>query len=420
MSKNFRVSYTEISRVPTLTQVGYLTGLLLIAPMGDLVKRRQLILLLIFLSATLTIGLAITPNLRVFEGLSFLVGVFTVVPQILVPMVADLAPPARRATAISIVTSGLLFGVLLARLLAGIIGNFASWRIVYYMAIGLQYAILIGAYFVVPDYPESQQGLTYVKVMTTMARYACTEPLVIQTSLVNIASSACFTSYWITLTFLLEQSPFNYSTLVVGLFSIAGLGAVAFGPVLGRVIDRLIPWYAALISTLLLLVFQAIQTGAGGISLAALIIACLGLDVFRQTQYVSLTAAVFSQIPEARSRVNAVLVVAFFLGQTMGTSVGTQVFVKYGWRAAAGVNMAWYGFQLVVQLARGPHVPRYGWVGWSGGWEARKSVVDGRQREAAERADPERAIDEREKEVDVKPAEESTMEKQAEVGEMAP
>ena len=97
----------------------------------------------------------------------------------------------------------------------------------------------------------------------------------------------------------------------------------------------------------------------------------------------------------------------------MGTSVGTQVFVKYGWRAAAGVNMAWYAFQLLVQLARGPHVPRYGWVGWSGGWEARKSVVDGRQREAAERADPELAVNE--KEADTKTSEEATVEKQVEV-----
>lgn len=198
--------------------------------MGDLVKRRQLILLLIVMSTSLTIGLAITPSLKAFEVLSFLVGVFTVVPQILLPLAADLAPPERRATAISIVVSGLLFGILLARLLAGIIGNFTDWRVVYYMAIGMQCIVLVGAYFLIPDYPANTQGLTYFTVMTTMAKYAATEPLVIQVTLVNLASSACFTSYWVrfllqlllslypddidqvTLTFLLQEAPYNYST----------------------------------------------------------------------------------------------------------------------------------------------------------------------------------------------------------------
>lgn len=185
----------------TQAAFSYLTGLVLIAPIGDLVKRRQLILLLIFLTATLTIGLAVSPNFQAFEALSFLVGVFNVVPQVLIPMAVDLAPPERRATAMSIVMSGLLLGVLLARLLAGIIGNFADWHAVYWMACGLQYCVLIGAYFVIPDYPTNNQGLTYFKVMTTMVRYACTEPLVIQASLVNLASSACFTSYWVRLSF---------------------------------------------------------------------------------------------------------------------------------------------------------------------------------------------------------------------------
>ena len=68
----------------------------------------------------------------------------------------------------------------------------------------------------------------------------------------------------------------------------------------------------------------------------------------------------------------------------MGTSVGTQVFVKYGWRAASVLNMALYGFQLFVLLLRGPHCKQYTWFGYEGGLEARKSVVDERNRTEAE------------------------------------
>jgi hypothetical protein len=80
----------------------------------------------------------------------------------------------------------------------------------------------------------------------------------------------------------------------------------------------------------------------------------------------------------------------------MGTAVGTQVFVRHGWRAAATVSMAWFGLQVVVLLVRGPHVERYTWFGYEGGLEARKSVVMAREKEkeranekAAAVADPE-------------------------------
>lgn len=71
---------------------------------------------------------------------------------------------------------------------------------------------------------------------------------------------------------------------------------VAVGPLIGRLVDKLVPWYAAFVATLSLLVFQAVQTGAGGIHISAVIIACFGLDVCRQMQQVSLTSSVFTSV----------------------------------------------------------------------------------------------------------------------------
>ncbi len=56
----------------------------------------------------------------------------------------------------SITLSGLIFGLVLGRVLAGIISNFASWRDTYWLAVGLQggecrvsryplYLVLLGA-----------------------------------------------------------------------------------------------------------------------------------------------------------------------------------------------------------------------------------------------------------------------------------
>lgn len=89
--------------------------------------------------------------------------------------------------------------------------------------------------------------------------------------------------------------------------------------------------------------------------------------------------------------------------QVMGTSVGTEVFVRYGWRAAAALSMGWYGFQLFILLLRGPHCERYTWFGYEGGIEPRKDVVDAAQREKEGKQptiDP--GVDANEKESEVK------------------
>lgn len=383
-SISFDVSYDEVSRIPTLVQAGYATGLLLITPLGDLVRRRPLLLLTITLAIAVTIGLSITRSLAVFEALCYLVGAFSVAPQILIPLAADLAPPDRRASSISIVLSGLLFGVLIARVVAGVIAQFVTWRVVYYLAIGAQVAVLIALWAVLPDYPPKNKGITYFGILLSMAKLAVTEPQLIQACLISLASSACFTNFWVTLTFLLGGPPYHYSTLVIGLFGLVGMFGVMMSPLVGRTIDRLIPWYATLFATGCLLVMQGVYTAAAGLNISAVVIVCLGIDVGRQMQQVSLTTAVYGISELMRARLNAVLILSLFIGQVMGTAVGTKVFIEHGWRASAALSLGWTGWQMIILLLRGPHCQRYTWFGYQGGTEWRKDVVMEGARQVAE------------------------------------
>ncbi|KAK0222172.1 MFS superfamily [Armillaria fumosa] len=385
LSKSFDVTYNEVSRIPTLMQAGYATGLVFITPLGDLVRRRQLILILLSLSTCMTIPLAITKNLVAFEIFSFFVGVSTVTPQVLIPLAADLSPSERRATAISIVLSGLILGVLVARVISGIIAQYTSWRVVYYLSLGMQSLVLVGGYFMLPDYPAKNSNLTYWHILCTMGRFCVTEPLLIQACLIEMAVSACFSNFWVTLTFLLGGDPYNYSTLVIGLFGLVGIFGVAMGPLVGRAVDKLIPWYATLLAILCLMCFLAIQVGAGGIHIAAVIFVTFGLDVFDNMIQISLSTAIFRHVlgriweriePEARERLNAVFIFSLFLGQVMGTSAGTKVFVRYGWRAGAALSLGWAGWQLFVLLLRGPHCDRRMWFGYEGGIEARRGRLE--------------------------------------------
>lgn len=72
-----------------------------------------------------------------------------------------------------------------------------------------------------------------------------------------------------------------------------GLAGVIAGPLSGKVVDRLMPWYAVLISTSLMLLFQAVHTAAGGIHISAVIISSFGLDFLKQIQNVGLVMSMF-------------------------------------------------------------------------------------------------------------------------------
>ena len=85
-----------------------------------------------------------------------------------------------------------------------------------------------------------------------------------------------------------------YYRLVIGLFGLIGMGSVAMGPFVGRAVDKLVPWYATLFAVFMTILFLAVQTGAGNLNIAAVVIATIGLDVFIQMIQVSLTTAIFA------------------------------------------------------------------------------------------------------------------------------
>ncbi|CAE6357792.1 unnamed protein product [Rhizoctonia solani] len=364
LAQSFGVTDEEITIIPTLTQAGYAIGLLLISPLGDLVRRRQLLLLLGCMIGAFTLGLALAPSKNIFGGLSFIMGVFTVVPQIMIPLAADLAPPERRASAISIVLSGLLLGILFARVISGVIANFASWRIIYWMSCGLQFGNVFAMWLFVPDYPAKNTGLSYFGILYTMARYAVTEPTLIQCCLIGFLSSAVFVNFWVNLTFLLDEAPYNYSTLAIGLFGLIGMLGVMTAPLVGRFVDKLNGWTTTVIAIMGGIAFQAIYTGAAGINIGAVVVACFGLDVASQMNQVSNSSRIYAIEPLARARMNAVFIISLFLGQVMGTSVGTQVYLKYGWRPSGALALGFYGLQLFFLFLRGPNVARKTWLGW--------------------------------------------------------
>ncbi|KAJ5547588.1 hypothetical protein N7513_004822 [Penicillium frequentans] len=371
LASYFDVSHERASLVPTCSQAGYATGLILLCPLGDLVRRRPFVLLLTFITATLWIGMCITKSFNVFLAISYLSSVATVTPQIMLPLVGDLAPPARRATALSIVGSGLVLGLLFARLLSGIMAEYSSWRNIYWLSLALQYAIFVLLWAYMPDYPQTNTDISYLKVLTSIVQLFITTPVLVYATFMGFFLSATFTSYWTTLTFLLSGAPYHYNTVTIGLFSLAGLTPMFLGPFYSRyVIDKYVTHVSILISLTICLTGICIGAYTGTFTVAGPILQAALQDFGLQMTQISNRVAIYSVAPKARSRLNTAYMIGVFCGQLMGTAVGNRVYGQSGWIMSGTVSVIFVVVSFAICMLRGP--AEKGWVGWSGGMRIRK------------------------------------------------
>ncbi|KAH0559996.1 hypothetical protein GP486_003479 [Trichoglossum hirsutum] len=288
----------------------------------------------------------------------------------------SLAPPSRRAASLSIVASGLMLGMLIARVLSGTLAEFIGWRSIYWIAFGLQYLILVLLWLFMPDYPSTNpDGLKYHHMLWSMFKLVTRYPLLVQVCLIGFCSLAIFTSYWTTLTFLLAAPPYNYNSFITGLFALISIVAMINGPFYGRyVIDRFVPHFSIITGKLICLVGVVIGTYTGTFTIAGPIIQALLTDLGLQSIQIANRSALYSIEPNTCNRVNAVYMISVFCGQMVGTLGGARLYAHGGWIASGSASIGFLGFGLLFCLMRGPW--ETGWLGWRGGWSIQRKDLE--------------------------------------------
>ncbi|KAF2457878.1 major facilitator superfamily domain-containing protein [Lineolata rhizophorae] len=327
------------------------------------------------------IGLCVTNNLAAFTAISCIVSITTVTPQLMLPLVGDLAPPHRRASAMSIVVSGFMLGILVARVLSGTLTNFTSWRAIYWFAFGMQTLILALLWLFMPDYPSANPaGLNYFRMLYSILQMLVRHAVLVQACLVSFFTSCTFTSFWTTLTFLLAGAPYHYSSLVIGLFALIGIAAMLCAPLYARlVIDRFVPLFSVIVCESVILLGICLGTYLGSFTVAGPILQAFLLDFGLQGAQTANRSNIYSVEPRGRNRVNTAFMVATFGGQLTGTAVGNHVYARAGWIGSGSASVGFIGAGLLCCAARGPWETR--WVGWRGGWsiiKKDKKTADGK------------------------------------------
>jgi predicted MFS family arabinose efflux permease len=85
--------------------------------------------------------------------------------------------------------------------------------------------------------------------------------------------------------------------------------------------------------------------------LVLLALATVGFDLGIQASLIAHQTIVYGIAPEARSRLNAVLMTSVFVGMATGGALGAQALAAWGWMGVAALAVTASGAALAVRMA---------------------------------------------------------------------
>lgn len=357
IARTFGVPEAQAGIISMLTQAGYAIGLLFVIPLGDMLRRKRLILtdfVLIIFSLLLA---AFAGNIYMLMFASLLIGATSVVPQLFVPMAAQLARPERRGKAIGTVMSGLLVGVLLSRTVSGFVGAHLGWRAMFMIAAGMMFLLGIALFFMLPEVHPDYKG-SYKSLMRSLGTLIKKEPLLRLSAARGALTFACFGGFWTTLVFLLEEPPFNAGSELAGAFGLVGAGGAIMASVMGRLADRMNTRHIITVTTCMI-ILSYVVFGIFDQSIVGLVVGVVLLDLGLQATHIANQTLVFSLNPQARNRLNTVYMVTYFTGGATGTLLASQAWHLWQWDGVVLVGLVFSSLALLVHLAfSGRYSPR--------------------------------------------------------------
>lgn len=346
ISEDLQVSEFTANLIPMVTQIGYALGLLFIIPLGDLYKRRHIVVVNFTLLTLSMCSIALSPDIRFVLLASLLTGACSVMPQVFIPIVSQFSKPENKARNVGILVSGLLTGILGSRVISGVIGEYWGWRTMYYVASVFMAACIFIVMKILPDMPSNYQG-TYRGLMKSLGSLYMNSPAI---RLISVRAGLCFGSFlalWACLAFKLSGAPFYAGNSLIGMLGLCGIAGALTASLVGNSVRKLgvrklnyIGCGLMMGAWVEMLVFQHTYT--------AFVIGIIMIDIGMQCIQISNQTCVLSLAPQASSRANTIFMTTYFVGGSLGTFLAGSFWHVFGWIGVVSVGLLLVGCSWAV------------------------------------------------------------------------
>ncbi|MDI1442610.1 MFS transporter [Polyangium sp. 6x1] len=343
-----------VGLVPTMTQLGYALGILLLAPLGDRYDRRLIILIKAALLSLALLLSGFAPGIAWLLGASLTVGLTATLAQDIMPAAATLAPESQRGKVVGTVMTGLLLGILLSRVVSGFVAERFGWRSVYIAAAAAMALIGVVAWQGLPRFQPTTQ-LGYRALMGSLIALWRRYPQLRQAALAQGLLSLGFGAFWSTLAVMLHGS-FHLGSAAAGAFGLAGAAGALAAPLAGRLSDRrgpaLVTRLGAGLTAVSFATMWLLPMLPSTAQLGLIVIAAIGFDFGVQATLVAHQTLVYGIEPGARSRLNALLFTGMFIGMAGGAALGSLALAQWGWLGVVALATASSAAALVARMSR--------------------------------------------------------------------
>lgn len=327
--------------IVTMTQIGYVVGLLFLVPLSDLIENRRLVASTLIIAVLGLIAASLAKNSLIFFVAAILIGLGSVAAQILVPYAAYLAPEKQRGRMVGNVMSGLLLGIMLARPMASLITSIWGWQAVFFISAIITGLLIILLIRLLPKRNPSPKG-SYSDIIKSLWFLFKTTPVLRRRSLYQACLFGSFSLFWTVVPLLLAQH-FHLLQKEIALFALVGVAGAVAAPIAGRLADRGwtrrltgIAFATASFSFAITHVFQSNQT----ISLLVFCVAAVLLDMAVSGNLVLGQQAIYALGDEIRGRVNGVFMAVFFAGGAIGSALGGWSYAHGSWTIASMIGFS--------------------------------------------------------------------------------
>ncbi|SEO93954.1 Predicted arabinose efflux permease, MFS family [Paenibacillus sophorae] len=326
--------------IVTLTQIGYVVGLLFIVPLSDIIENRRLAVLSLLVVVCALIAATFTPNALLFLTASLFIGLGSVVAQILVPYATYLSSEEQRGRVVGNVMSGLLLGIMLARPVASFIASLWGWHAVFALSAVIIALLSLLLSRILPERKPSPT-MNYGELIVSLGALLKQTPVLRRRGIYQACLFSAFSLFWTTAPLRLADD-FGLSQQGIAWFALAGVGGAVAAPIAGRLADkgwtRLLTGLAMIIAALSFLLAYLFQ-GNSTTALGLLVVAAITLDMAVSGNLVLGQRAIYSLGSEARGRLNGLFMSIFFVGGAIGSSLGGWSYAHGGWNLTSLIGI---------------------------------------------------------------------------------
>ncbi|GAA1883522.1 MFS transporter [Streptantibioticus ferralitis] len=338
ISDDLRVSPAQASLTVAMTTAGLAIALIPVSTLSEKYGRTPVMAAAVVSAAVIGLAVPFSPDLTVLVVLRTLQGVALAgLPATAMAYLAEEVSKKAIASAIGLYVAGNSLGGMASRVIAGFVAQFAGWRVALgvlgVLSLGCAVAFILLAPKARHFTPSPISPRALLRTLTGHLR----NPLLVRLYLLGLLFMAVFGSVYTVLGYRLTAAPFNLPEGLVGSIFLVYLVGTASSAAAGKLVARLGRRGA---------LYFGIGAVAVGLllsladSIAAVLAGLVLITAGFFTGHSVASGAVSHTATSGRAQASALYLTAYYIGNSVGGTVGAAAYHDGGWPAATVVGLA--------------------------------------------------------------------------------